>query len=43
MRVICFVAVLALVDKAACGDMAAAALTGVGAGEEDELGDEEAG
>ncbi len=35
-------AVLAVTDKAAWGDVAAAALTGVGTGEEDEQGDEEA-
>ncbi len=35
--------VLAVTDKAARGDVVAAALTGVGAGEGNELGDEEAG
>ncbi len=38
-----FVVVLAVTEKAACGVVAAAALRGVGAGEGDELGDEEAG
>ncbi len=36
-------AVLAVTDKASRGVVAAAAFTGVGAGEGDELGDEEAG
>ncbi len=40
---VCFVAMLALTDKAAGVDVAAAELTGVGAGRGDELEDKEAG
>ncbi len=43
LLVVCFVAVLALKEKAALGDVVAAVLTGFGAGEGEELGDEEAG
>ncbi len=43
LLVVFFVAVLALTGNADLGDAAAAELTGVGVGEGDKAGDEEAG
>ncbi len=40
---LCFVAVLALAERADLEDAIAAALTGVGGGEEDEMSDEKTG